>query len=272
MRVLLTSTSIPPKRSSAASTSRSAAAGKPASPATTATRSPVGSSSRRAASSTSRRRLDSTTDAPSSSRRAAAALPIPPPPPVMIATLFSNSGIAVLRSRFHGNYCSGGDHIIKVVSGQTNFRYHAGMTPRVPEPHLSAWRSVLNAHASVVARAEEALAQADLPPLAWYDVLWAVRRAPGRRIRMADLASGLTLSRGGLTKLADRLEAAELLRRERAEDDGRGLYAVLTAAGEQMLRRMWPVYAGVLRRTFVDAMTAAEAAAVAHALDRSNRA
>jgi DNA-binding MarR family transcriptional regulator len=146
------------------------------------------------------------------------------------------------------------------------------MSPRVPEPHLSAWRAMLNAHASVVARVEEALAEADLPPLAWYDVLWALRRAPGGRIRMADLAGGLTLSRGGLTKLADRLEAAELLRRERVEDDGRGLYAVLTPAGERMLRRMWPVYARALHDTFVDAMSADEAAVIAEGLGRANRA
>jgi DNA-binding MarR family transcriptional regulator len=146
------------------------------------------------------------------------------------------------------------------------------MSLRVPEPHLSAWRAVLNAHASVVTRVEEALAEADLPPLAWYDVLWALRRAPGGRIRMADLAGGLTLSRGGLTKLADRLEAAELLRRERVEDDGRGLYAVLTPAGERMLRLMWPVYARALRDTFVDAMSADEAAVIAEGLGRANRA
>ena len=48
----------------------------------------------------------------------------------------------------------------------------------VPEPHLSAWRGVLNTHASVVGRVEEALADAGLPPLAWYDLLWALRRAP----------------------------------------------------------------------------------------------
>jgi DNA-binding MarR family transcriptional regulator len=146
------------------------------------------------------------------------------------------------------------------------------MSPRVPEPHLSAWRAMLNAHASVVARVEEALAEADLPPLAWYDVLWALRRAPGGRIRMADLAGSLTLSRGGLTKLADRLEATELLRRERVEDDGRGLYAVLTPAGERMLRLMWPVYARALRDTFVDAMSADEAAVIAEGLGRANRA
>ncbi len=143
------------------------------------------------------------------------------------------------------------------------------MSPRVPEPHLSAWQAVLNAHASVVARVENALAEADLPPLAWYDVLWALRRAPGRRVRMAELAGSLTLSRGGLTKLADRLEATGLLRREPAEDDGRGLYAVLTEAGNDMLRRMWAVYSRVLRETFVEAISADEAAVIAAGLDRA---
>ena len=143
---------------------------------------------------------------------------------------------------------------------------------RVPEPHLSAWRALLNTHASVVGRVEEALAEADLPPLAWYDVLWAVRRAPGKRARMAELAEGLTLSRGGVTKLVDRLEAAGLLRRERTEDDGRGFYAVLTDDGERMLRRMWPVYAGVLRDTFVDALSENEAGVIASGLDRAKEA
>jgi DNA-binding MarR family transcriptional regulator len=143
------------------------------------------------------------------------------------------------------------------------------MSRRVPEPYLSAWQAVLTAHASVVARVEEALQDAGLPPLSWYDVLWAVRRAPGRRVRMAELAGRLTLSRGGLTKLADRLAVAGLLRRQPAEDDGRGLYAVLTDAGEDMLRRMWPVYARVLRETFVETISADEAAAIAAGLHRA---
>jgi DNA-binding MarR family transcriptional regulator len=146
------------------------------------------------------------------------------------------------------------------------------MSLRVPEPYLTAWQAVLNAHASVVARVEEALAQAGLPPLAWYDVLWAVRRAPERRIRMAELANSLTLSRGGLTKLAGRLEADGLLRREAAPDDGRGVYAVLTQAGEDMLRRMWPVYSRILRETFVEALSAEEAAMIAAGLDRARAA
>src|SRR5215216_7051904 len=146
------------------------------------------------------------------------------------------------------------------------------MRQRVPETHLSAWRALLNAHASVGARVEDELAGAGLPPLAWYDMLWAVRRAPDRQARMAELADGLTLSRGGVTKLVDRLELAGLLRRQRAEDDGRGFYAVLTDDGETMLRRMWPVYARVLRETFADALSAREATVIASGLERAKRA
>lgn len=140
----------------------------------------------------------------------------------------------------------------------------------IPETHLAAWRAVLNAHTSIVAHAEDALATAELPPLAWYDVLWEIRRAPARRIRMAELAASLTISRGGLTKLADRLENAGLIRREPADDDGRGLYAVLTAEGNTLLRRMWPVYSRALRETFVSTITKDEAAVIAAALGRVN--
>src|SRR5262245_30737057 len=140
------------------------------------------------------------------------------------------------------------------------------MSARVPEPHLDAWRALLNAHAAVIGAVEAELAAAGLPPLGWYDVLWAVRRAPGRRLRMADLASNVTISRGGLTKLADRLEDGGLLRREAAVEDGRGLYAVLTDEGEAMLRRMWPVYARVLRSTFVAAVSEDDVKAIARGL------
>jgi DNA-binding MarR family transcriptional regulator len=87
---------------------------------------------------------------------------------------------------------------------------------------------------------------------------------------MAELASSLTISRGGLTKLADRLENAGLIRREPADTDGRGLYAVLTSEGNTMLRRMWPVYSRALRETFVSAISTEEAALIAAALHRIN--
>jgi DNA-binding MarR family transcriptional regulator len=140
---------------------------------------------------------------------------------------------------------------------------------RIREPQLDAWRSLLNAHASLVAQVEQALSRAGLPPLAWYDLLWAIRGNPEKRVRMAELAANLTLTRGGATKLTDRLEHAGLLRRIPAEDDKRGLYAEITPEGEELLRKMWPVYAGVLGETFGKAVSDREAKVIAAALRRA---
>ena len=67
---------------------------------------------------------------------------------------------------------------------------------------------------------------------------------------LGTLAEQVTLSRTGLTRLVDRVEAAGLLRREPAAEDRRGSYVVLTAAGADLLRRMWPVYERVLEQEF----------------------
>src|SRR2546428_7912258 len=98
------------------------------------------------------------------------------------------------------------------------------MAARVPEPQLSAWRALLAAHTAVVTRVEQALTAAGLPPLAWYDVLWAVRESPQRRARLGALAANLTISRGGMTKLGDRLQQAGPLRPETTPADRRGAY------------------------------------------------
>ncbi|MFZ1879308.1 MAG: MarR family transcriptional regulator [Gaiellaceae bacterium] len=133
--------------------------------------------------------------------------------------------------------------------------------------HLRAWRAVLSVQSAVVARVETALAEAGLPPLAWYDVLWALRSAPRGRLRMGALAGHVTISRGGLTKLVDRLEGDGLLVREACPTDRRGFDAVLTAKGRAVLRQIWPVYERVLVESLAP-LTESEAAATAATLER----
>lgn len=140
------------------------------------------------------------------------------------------------------------------------------MTTEVDGAHLDAWRAVLRTHAAVIEPVERALAAAELPPLAWYDVLWALREAPRGRLRMGDLAERVTISRGGLTKLVDRIEEAGLLERRPCETDRRGFDAILTWRGKTMLRRMWPVYAETLNRVFASELTNEQARAVAGGL------
>lgn len=113
---------------------------------------------------------------------------------------------------------------------------------------LEAWRAVVTSHAAVTERVQKALAAADLPPLSWFEVLAAVKRSPTGRPRMSELADWLTLSRGGITKLVDRLEAAGCLERVSCSNDRRSLHAELTPAGDKLLAEMREVYEGELER------------------------
>jgi DNA-binding MarR family transcriptional regulator len=127
----------------------------------------------------------------------------------------------------------------------------ASPTSRTPVPgpadwRVGVWRSFLRAHAVVLRELERELDRDASLPLAWYDVLLTLAQAPGRRLRMADLAEHVMLSRSGLTRLVDRIEKAGYVRREPSPDDARGTYTVLQAAGLRRLRAAVPVHlAGV---------------------------
>ena len=144
--------------------------------------------------------------------------------------------------------------------------------PRIEESRLASWRALLNAHARVIQRVERDLQAEGLPPLSWYDVLWALYRAPGRRLRISELADQVVLSRTGMVRLLDRIEAAGLLRREPVPEDRRGTYAVVTGDGVEMLRKMWPVYARVLEESWVGPLGVREAETIRDALTRINEA
>src|SRR3954454_10366837 len=105
-------------------------------------------------------------------------------------------------------------------------------------PHAEAWVSMTRTHAAVVGRLQEALAQADFPPLPWYEVLVTVYEAEDGRLKMGDLAEALVITRGGLTKLIDRLVKAGLVERTFCETDRRVSYATLMPAGLELLTEM----------------------------------
>ena len=139
------------------------------------------------------------------------------------------------------------------------------------DPKGHAWAVFLTAHATLIERIESALAAADLPPLAWYDVLWELEKADGR-LRMAELARRVVLSRSNLSRLADRLEEAGLAQRTDAPEDGRGYDLVLTRAGRAMRRKMWPVYETQIQQVFASHLTNDEARVIGEALARAAKA
>ena len=138
----------------------------------------------------------------------------------------------------------------------------------IPAVRREAWRALLDAHAGLIARVEEALAADDLPPLSWYDVLRALHGAEDRALRPRDLGAAVTITRSGLTRLLDRIEAAGLVERRSCPTDRRGSWVVLTDAGERTLRQMSPVYDGELEVSFAGLISDEEAGALSDILGR----
>jgi DNA-binding MarR family transcriptional regulator len=141
-------------------------------------------------------------------------------------------------------------------------------TATASTPHGEAWGALARTHAAVTQRLQEALAQGDYPPLPWYEVLATIAEAPEQRMRMGDLAEALVITRGGLTKLVDRLIKAGLLERTFCETDRRVSYATLLPSGAELLEEMRPVVAGELAIAFSANLSEGEAAQLRETLDR----
>ena len=143
-----------------------------------------------------------------------------------------------------------------------------GAPGKTGSPHGDAWGALTRTHAAIVGRLQEALAASDFPPLPWYEVLATVAEAPEQRMKMGDLAEAMVITRGGLTKLVDRLIKAGLMERTFCETDRRVSYATLLPAGEEMLAEMRPVAIAELRSAFSAKLSVAEADELRETLER----
>lgn len=140
--------------------------------------------------------------------------------------------------------------------------------PPQPDPRQRAWARFVTAQAMLLERIEAALARADLPPLAWYDVLWILENAEAGRLRMADLAQKAVVSRSNVTRLTDRMEKAGLVGRFDCPEDGRGTVCELTAKGRALRAKMWPVYRKQIDALFGRHLAGREAEAMAETFDK----
>src|SRR5213592_4835207 len=125
------------------------------------------------------------------------------------------------------------------------------------ENALVAWTTFLQAHASVIRRLESELESKTGMSIADYDVLVTLARG-GRTLRMSDLAERVVLSRSGMTRRVDPLEAAGLVERRDCATDRRGAFAHLTEAGLERLQQVGPVHLRGIERHFSSRLAPAE--------------
>ena len=145
-------------------------------------------------------------------------------------------------------------------------------TVRPDDPRLDGWRAFLGAHARLFRRLDDELrARHDLS-LPEYEALLQLAQAPGRRLRMSRLADRVLLSRSGVTRLIDRLEADGSVARTQCAHDARGAEAVLTDAGLARLRAASATHLAGIERHFLAHLDADELSVVQRSLGRIARA
>jgi DNA-binding MarR family transcriptional regulator len=84
---------------------------------------------------------------------------------------------------------------------------------------------------------------------------------------MSDLAERLRFTRGGATRLIDRLEKAGYVARSSCDDDGRGIEATVTRLGFEVFEAAAPTHIAGVRRLFFDHL-AGDLAALGRILER----
>ena len=91
--------------------------------------------------------------------------------------------------------------------------------------------------------------------LDWFDVLVNVQQYPQGPMPLSKLADNVVLSRSGLTRLLDRMEAAGLVQRTLSTTDRRRFDVSLTQAGLAEFDRVWPAHQQDVRERFLRYLT-----------------
>jgi DNA-binding MarR family transcriptional regulator len=132
---------------------------------------------------------------------------------------------------------------------------------------LEAWRSLLQAHATLMRQLETDLYKETGLALADFDVLAQLAFAGGA-LRMTELANRALISRSGMTRRVARLVDEGLVRRSNVDADARGVVVELTGAGVARLTETWPVHARGISERFVAPLDDQELSVLASALDK----
>lgn len=109
--------------------------------------------------------------------------------------------------------------------------------------------------AALNARIERDLQHAAGMPHAYFMILAMLSEAPGRSLRMHQLAEVVQASQSRLSHAVARLEDYGWVRREQAPGDKRGQLAILTDAGADQLVEAAPSHAETVRSTMFDPLS-----------------
>jgi DNA-binding MarR family transcriptional regulator len=141
---------------------------------------------------------------------------------------------------------------------------HTGLTTEqaqtrwLSESEQQAWRAFISACRRLFPEMDAHLQHVAGIPHAYYEILVRLSEAPGRELRMTQLADASTSSKSRLSHAVARLEARGWVERLACETDRRGQIARLTDAGFAALDAAAHQHVEQVRRMVFDQLTPAQ--------------
>ncbi len=132
------------------------------------------------------------------------------------------------------------------------------------------WRAWLDGVARIDAHLDSVLRPFGLD-LGEYEILVRLSEAPDRQMRMSDLAEAARQSRSRLTHTVARMEKKHLLTRVPCPDDRRGVIAILTDTGYDLLETAAPTHVESVREVLVDVIDPGDFEALGRAMAAVNK-
>jgi DNA-binding MarR family transcriptional regulator len=128
--------------------------------------------------------------------------------------------------------------------------------PWLSDEEQRVWRAYLQLTGLLTEHLDRELRRDAGMPHTYYQVLAMLSEAPGRRLRMTELAAAPWASPSRISHAIDRLEEAGWVEREPAPDDKRGQVARLTDAGMAKLAVAAPGHAAAVRAILFEPLNA----------------
>jgi DNA-binding MarR family transcriptional regulator len=130
------------------------------------------------------------------------------------------------------------------------------------EREQEIWRAFITVTEGLTEHFDRQLQRDSGMPYTYYEILVALSEAPGRTLRMSELAGARGSSRSRLSHAVARLEEVGWVRRRTCNTDKRGSFAVLTDAGFAALKAAAPGHVTAVREKLFDALTPEQVAAL----------
>lgn len=132
----------------------------------------------------------------------------------------------------------------------------------------AAWIRLMRVQSRVLDCVEQDLKRGGFPPLAWFDALMELSRAPNGELRPVELEKQMLIPQYSTSRLIDRLVDEGLAARRECKMDKRGLFVEITSAGRELHKKMGSAYAVAIEKHVGSKLTDADAAKLCGLLDR----